>query len=176
MDGADNPRSPLLGFVQDSFLPSTVSIALKCLLVGINIASIVIGAIYINDCPGQYLIPYYLIISGVACLLYLSMTCLPCIDEDQVTSVNLASLCAQGVILLFLFAFFIAGNVWIYSLTHESWDDETSPKRCNRVLYLYAFWTITLCHLCFVVLLCTYLCLLLGLLILKRSLFGSRRN
>ncbi|XP_075711630.1 transmembrane protein 272-like [Rhinoderma darwinii] len=176
MDGADSPRTPLLSVIQDSLLPKSVSIALKCLLVGINIASITIGVIYINDCPGQYLIPYYLIISGVACLLYLSMTCLPCIDEDQVTSVNLANLCAQGVMLLFLFAFFIAGNVWIYSLTHEPWDNPSSLKRCNRVLYLYAFWTITLCHLCFLVLLCTYLCLLLGLYILKWSIFGGSRN
>lgn len=176
MEGADNPRTPLLSMMQESFLPKTVSIALKCILVGINIASITMGVIYINECPGQYLIPYYLIISGVACLMYLSMTCLPCVDEDQVTSVNIANLCAQGVMLLFLFAFFIAGNVWIYSLTREPWDDPTSLKRCNRVLYLYAFWIITLCHLCFLVLLGTYLCLLLGLYILKRSIFGGRSN
>ncbi|XP_056426173.1 transmembrane protein 272-like [Hyla sarda] len=176
MDGADNPRTPLLSIVQKSFLPKTVSITLKCILVGINITSITIGVFYINGCPGQYLIPYYLIITGLACLLYLSMTCLPCIDEDQVTWVNFASLCAQGVILLFLFAFFIAGNVWIYSLTHEPWDEPSSLKRCNRVLYLYAFWTITLVHLCFLILLCTYLCMLLGFLILKRSIFGSGSN
>ncbi|XP_072000749.1 transmembrane protein 272-like [Engystomops pustulosus] len=175
MDGTmDNPRNPLLGIVQESFLPKSVSIALKIILVGINIASIAIGAIYFNDCPGQYLIPYYLIISGVAALLFLSMTCLPCVDEDQVTSVNLTTLCAQSFILLFLFVFFIVGNVWVYSLSRESWDDPSSQKRCHRVLYLYAFWTITLCHLCFAVLLCTYLCLLLGLLILKRSIFGNR--
>ncbi|XP_069836982.1 transmembrane protein 272-like [Dendropsophus ebraccatus] len=176
MDGAENPRTPLLSLVQESFLPKTVSIALKCILVAVNIASITIGVIYINDCPGQYLIPYYLIISGVGCLLYLSMTCLPCVDEDQATWVTLANLCSQGVMLLFLFAFFIAGNVWIYSLNHESWDDPSSLKQCNRVLYLYAFWTITLCHLCFLVLLCTYLCLLLGLYLLKRSIFGGRSN
>ncbi|XP_066446177.1 transmembrane protein 272-like [Eleutherodactylus coqui] len=175
MDG-DNPRTPLLSIVQESYLPKTVSIALKCILVGLNIASIAIGVIFMNECPGQYLIPYYLIISGVACLLFLCMTCLPCVDEEQVTSVTLANLCAQGVLLLFLFAFFIAGNVWIYSLYHGPWNDPSSPEYCARVLYLYAFWIITLCHLCFLVLLCTYLCLLLGLYILKRSIFGSRSS
>ncbi|CAJ0942251.1 unnamed protein product [Ranitomeya imitator] len=39
-------------------------VALKCIVVGLNIASITIGVIYFNKCPGQYLIPYYLIISG----------------------------------------------------------------------------------------------------------------
>ncbi|KAM3924269.1 transmembrane protein 272-like [Leptodactylus fuscus] len=173
-DGDDNPRNPLLSVVQESFLPKTVSIALKCILVGINISSIVIGVIYFNDCPGQPLIPYYLIVSGGASLLYLFMTCLPCIDSDRVTTINLANLCAQGLMILFLFAFFIVGNVWVYSLYNEPWNDPRSPSRCQRVLYLYAFWMITLCHLCFLVLLSTYLCLLLCLLILKKSIIGGR--
>ncbi|XP_073407717.1 transmembrane protein 272-like isoform X2 [Dendrobates tinctorius] len=172
MDGEDNPRRPLLTVLQDSFLPKSISIALKCILVGLNIASITIGVIYFNDCPGQYLIPYYLIISGAASLLHLSLTCLPRADEDQVT---FASFCAQGVMLIFLFIFFIVGNVWIYSLAGESWDNPSSPKYCHRVLYLYAFWTITLSYIGLFLLLCSYLCLLLCLYILKWSIFGMRR-
>ncbi|XP_073407720.1 uncharacterized protein [Dendrobates tinctorius] len=151
MDGEDNPRRPLLTVLQDSFLPKSISIALKCILVGLNIASITIGA---------------------ASLLHLSLTCLPRADEDQVT---FASFCAQGVMLIFLFIFFIVGNVWIYSLAGESWDNPSSPKYCHRVLYLYAFWTITLSYIGLFLLLCSYLCLLLCLYILKWSIFGMRR-
>ncbi|XP_075062607.1 transmembrane protein 272-like [Mixophyes fleayi] len=172
---SDSPYTPLLRAVQEPFLPKTLLIAVKSFLVCMNIASIAIGAIYINDCPGQYLIPYYLIISGVACLLQLSLTCLPCGDGMEPPSVSLVNVCAQSVMLMFLFAFFIAGNVWIYSLNHEPWDSPSGPKRCNRVLYLYAFWIITLCHLCLAVLVFTYLCLLLCLCILKRSMFWRSR-
>ncbi|XP_069623472.1 transmembrane protein 272-like isoform X1 [Ranitomeya imitator] len=174
-DGEDNPRRPLLTVLQESFLPKSISIALKCIVVGLNIASITIGVIYFNKCPGQYLIPYYLIISGAASLLHLSLTCLPCAEEDQVTSVTFASFLAQGVMLIFLFIFFIVGNVWIYSLAGESWDNPSSPKYCDRVLYLYAFWTITLTYIGLFLLLCSYLCLLLGLYILKWSIVGRRR-
>ncbi|KAM4036751.1 transmembrane protein 272-like isoform 1-T3 [Anomaloglossus baeobatrachus] len=176
MDDEDDPRRPLLRVVQESFLPKSISIALKCILVGINIASITVGVFYFNSCPGQYLIPYYLIISGAASLLHLSLTCLPCAEQDQATSITFANFCAQGVILLFLFIFFIAGNVWVYSLAGASWDDPLSPRFCARVLYLFAFWTLTLIYIGLFLLLGSYLCLLLSLYILKWSIFGIRRQ
>ncbi|XP_063786996.1 uncharacterized protein LOC134936024 isoform X2 [Pseudophryne corroboree] len=171
MEDNDRPYTPLLRAIQEPLLPKPHVVAMKCFLVGINISSIAIGAIYFNDCPGQYLIPYYLIISGVACLLLLCLTCLPCGDGREPPSISLPNVCAQSVMILFLFAFFIAGNVWIYSLNSEPWDSPSGPHRCNRVLYLYSFWVITLCHLCVAVLVLTYLCLLLFLCILRRSMF-----
>ncbi|XP_077326694.1 transmembrane protein 272-like isoform X1 [Lithobates pipiens] len=169
MDDSQSDTSPLLRIIQEPFLPKPITIVLKCIVVGIHITSIALGAVYFRDCPGQYLIPYYLIISGVAGILFLCLTCLPCGDGREPPKTSLVTLCAQGVMLVFMFAFFIAGNVWIYSLYSEPWDSPTGSKRCNRVLYLYAFWITTVCHLCFAVLFCTYLCLLTVLCILKRT-------
>ncbi|KAM4677592.1 transmembrane protein 272-like isoform 1-T2 [Discoglossus pictus] len=177
MDGIESPYTPLLRVVQEPFLPKPLSVAVKSVITAIHIANISIGAIYIADCPGQRLIPYYLIIWGVGSLLLLFLTCLPCGDGREPSRTSLGTLCAQGVILLFLFAFFIAGNVWIYSLYPESWDSPTSPKRCNRVLYLYAFWITTLCHLIIAVLLIGILCIFFCFCILRASLpLGPRTD
>ncbi|KAM5171771.1 transmembrane protein 272-like [Mantella aurantiaca] len=170
MDDNQSDRSPLLRIIQEPFLPKSATITLTCILVAINIANIAIGAVYFHDCPGQYLIPYYLIISGVTGILYLCLTCLPCGDGREPPTPSLATLCVQGVMLIFMFAFFIAGNVWIFSLSGEPWDSPSDPKRCDRVLFLYAFWITIVCYLSFAILILTYLCLLVILCILRRSL------
>ncbi|XP_075440228.1 transmembrane protein 272-like [Ascaphus truei] len=169
-DDGDSPYAPLLRAVQDPFMPKWLSVTGKSVLTAINIVTIVIGAVYIGDCPGQRLIPYYLIIWGAGSLLLLSLTCLPCGDGREPPQIGLKTLCAQGVLLLFLFAFFIAGNVWIYSLYPEPWDTPSNPKSCHRVLYLYAFWITTLCHLCIVLLLLSTLCLFLCFFVLRANL------
>ncbi|KAM4747780.1 transmembrane protein 272-like [Rhinophrynus dorsalis] len=176
MDETNSPYVPLLRAIQEPFMPRPLSVAVKSILAGIHIANIAIGAVYINDCPGQRLIPYYLIILGAVSLLFLSLTCLPCGDGREPPQTGLGTLCAQGVLLLFLFAFFIAGNVWIYSLYMEPWDSPVHPKRCNRVLYLYAFWITTLFHICIALLLLIALCVLICFCVLRASLAMRQRT
>ncbi|XP_072255496.1 transmembrane protein 272-like [Pyxicephalus adspersus] len=168
MDDNQSDASPLLNIFETSFSPKPVTIGLKCLLFGINVANIVLGAIYFHDCPGQYLIPYYLIISGAAGILFLCLTCLPCGDGREPPTTSLPTLCAQGLMILFMFAFFITGNVWIYSLYNEPWDSPTDPKRCNRVLFLYAFWITNVSYMFIAILILVYLCLLAFLCIMRR--------
>ncbi|XP_053318872.1 transmembrane protein 272-like [Spea bombifrons] len=170
MEESDNPYTPLLQAIQSPFLSKPLSVAVKSVLAGINIANIVLGSVYINGCPGQRLIPYYLIVLGVGSLLLLSLTCLPCGDGRDPPRTTLGLLCAQGALALFLFAFFIAGNVWIYSLYSEPWDSAGDPKWCNRILYLYAFWITTFFHMCFLLIIIAFLCLFICLCVLKSSL------
>ncbi|NP_001037975.1 uncharacterized protein LOC733758 isoform X1 [Xenopus tropicalis] len=160
MGEPDDSHVPLLRAMQDRFVPKSLSIAGKSLLTAIHIANIAIGAFYINDCPGQYLIPYYLIITGAVSLLLLFLTCLPCGDGREPPRTSWGVLCTQGVLMMFLFIFFIAGNVWVYSLYQEPWDSPESPKRCNRVLYLYAFWVITAVYIFAGVVVILYMCAL----------------
>ncbi|KAM8974724.1 transmembrane protein 272-like [Pelodytes ibericus] len=173
MAESDTPYTPLLQAIQDPFMPKPLSVALKSVFAGVHIASIVIGALYINDCPGQRLIPYYLIIWGAVSILLLSLTCLPCGDGREPPGIGYCNLCTQGVLILFLLAFFIAGNVWIYSLYPEPWDVAGGPNHCNRVLYLYAFWITTLCYICLGLLILVFVCIFICFFILKSSL-GSR--
>ncbi|XP_063302064.1 transmembrane protein 272-like [Pelobates fuscus] len=170
MAESESPYTPLLQAMQGPLMPKPISVTMKCVVAVIHITSIVLGALFIKDCPGQPLIPYYLIVWGSGSILLLCLTCLPCGDGREPPRISLATLCAQGVLFLFLFSFFIAGNVWIYSLYPESWDSPESPKQCNRVLYLYAFWITTICHICLMLLVLGLLCVFICLCVLKASL------
>ena len=46
----------------------------------------------------------------------------------------------RGLVKLFQLAWFVAGNVWIYSIYEPNYTDPTSPDFCNKTLYLFAFW------------------------------------
>lgn len=100
------------------------------------------GAKYKNDCPVEKNIPIYLIVGGSFGIFR-----------------NLISLCRRGksdnsssseegrskpnflesIIDCFLLAWFIAGNVWIYSNYKPSYV-EGAANYCHKTLYLFAFW------------------------------------
>ena len=46
----------------------------------------------------------------------------------------------MGLMKLFQLAWFVAGNVWIYSNYEPNYTDPSSPEFCNKTLYLFAFW------------------------------------
>ena len=84
------------------------------------IAEIVVGAVYLHDCPVQPLIPVYLVVVGV---LYLLQPCL----------FTTGSLCV----------WFLFGNVWVYSIYEPNYD-KTLDQYCDKTVYLFAFCTTTL--------------------------------
>lgn len=52
--------------------------------------------------------------------------------------------CLSSVIELFLFAWFICGNVWVYSVKDIVTNDSpTAASYCNYTCYYFAFWSIT---------------------------------
>ena len=84
------------------------------------------------------MIPIYLIVAGVAGLFssLLFFAAFTGSQEDDQQTVNPFG----GLIQLLLFAWFIAGNVWIYSNYEPNYTDPSSPDFCNKTLYLFAFW------------------------------------
>lgn len=85
------------------------------------------------------MIPIYLIIGGsfglfsICCLGDVKYTC--CGNEKTANP-----LVANGLMQLLLFAWFIAGNVWIYKNYEPNYADPSSPDFCHKTLYLFAFW------------------------------------
>lgn len=63
------------------------------------------------------------------------------IDEDQSMSTKFI----DGVLNLFLFTWFIAGNIWVYSKykPHPIPLPSDPLNYCNPTLYMFAFWVIT---------------------------------
>ena len=93
------------------------------------------------------MIPIYLIVGGSAGLLNIFCACAAEYRGDHV----IKKLCR--LVLLPLFAWFIAGNVWIYKNYEPNYTDPESPYFCHKTLYLFAFWVITSYYIFFGVLL-----------------------
>ncbi|KAG9351686.1 hypothetical protein JZ751_022937 [Albula glossodonta] len=138
----------------------------------------VLGTIYLNDCPAQRYIPIYLLVSGVFAVFLAVLSCLPCTKESEDGEQNaLSSICTawNSLVSLFLFCWFIAGNVWIYSIYAPSYD-QTDPKHCNKTLYLFAFWTTTLVYIMLGVLMAVGCLVLVCMCLCGTSSLGSRYN
>ncbi|KAG7243440.1 hypothetical protein INR49_011897 [Caranx melampygus] len=143
----------------------------KVILCILPSAQIAIGSVYLNECPRQPYIPIYLIVVGVFGLVLALLSCLPCAQQPKDGSSNpLSQVCMtwNSLTSFFLFCWFIAGNVWIYSVYQPNYDKNTPDpdSYCNKTLYLFAFWTTTLVYILLglflltgcCVLVCFYLC------------------
>ncbi|XP_042155980.1 transmembrane protein 272-like [Oncorhynchus tshawytscha] len=131
--------------------PSTpVLVISKLIMTALPVAQIAIGGMFLENCPQQRYIPIYLVVTGVFALALAVLSCLPCTreqDEGEQQS-PLSSLCTawNSLVSLFLFCWFIAGNVWIYSIFPANYNEEEA-LHCNKNLYLFAFWTTTLVYI-----------------------------
>ncbi|XP_050931535.1 transmembrane protein 272 [Lates calcarifer] len=124
----------------------------KLFLCIMPIAQIAIGSVYLHDCPRQRYVPIYLIVVGTFGLVLALLSCLPCAQEPKDgTSNPLSQVCTvwNSLTSFFLFCWFIAGNVWIYSIYEPNYNKNTTTvdSYCNRTVYLFAFWTTTLVYI-----------------------------
>ncbi|XP_063694821.1 transmembrane protein 272 isoform X1 [Bolinopsis microptera] len=127
-----------------------VCVACVAALMAFPIAQLVIGLQNQDQCTINNKIPLFLIVSGAcgcaaAVLQIMDQMC--CSDTDS--SGERRSKCpCLGFILhllnLFCFAWFICGNVWVYKI-HKTvdYDDPASEEYCGKLVYLFAFWSIT---------------------------------
>ncbi|XP_048751354.2 transmembrane protein 272-like isoform X1 [Ostrea edulis] len=123
------------------------------LILAVPVANIVIGALYLDKCPIQRYIPIYMIVSGAVGIVYnvfgiLKKMAKRSEDEDTEERPGTFTSVCSCVFGCFLFAWFIAGNVWIYSIYDEwSSDPASGIKYCHPTCYLFAFWTTTLVYI-----------------------------
>lgn len=157
---------PLLSNIRERKVPPGMSVTGIIITAVMAIASISVGSVYFNDCPAQYLIPYYLIISGVAGLLLLIPSLLPCGNREEPSILIHAF---QSILGLFQTAFFIAGNVWIYSIYAPNYTDTKASNYCHKGLYLYAFWITTLVYIFLGVFLVIGCCILICMCCMPKS-------
>ncbi|XP_022103090.1 uncharacterized protein LOC110985928 isoform X2 [Acanthaster planci] len=139
------------------------------------IAMIVLGSIYMNDCPAERMIPIYLTVFGaVYNLKAIIDLCSRGIKEKyknrersgsdslEENKLFIGVNWVSRLLGLFLLGFFIAGNVWIYRIYAPS-DDPTSPNYCFGPLYYFAFWVTTLAYILIGLCCCgVTTCLLIG--------------
>uniref|UniRef100_A0AAX7T3P7 Uncharacterized protein n=1 Tax=Astatotilapia calliptera TaxID=8154 RepID=A0AAX7T3P7_ASTCA len=125
--------------------PCVVVGCFQVILCVMPIAQFIIGALYQFDCPRQPYIPIYLLVMGVVFMLLALLSILPC--SAGFGSHSGAWTC---LVSLFFFCWFIAGNVWIYSVYEPNYNKTVSRDvYCNKTLYLFAFWTTNMTYVLF---------------------------
>ncbi|OCT84169.1 transmembrane protein 272-like [Xenopus laevis] len=92
----------------------------------LSIAMIVIGSMYVGDCPREPNIPIYLIVAGASHLVAF------CLNPLKKTAEKLA-IALETILALFTTCWFIAGSVWVFRIYPEN------PRACNDVVYKFAF-------------------------------------
>ncbi|XP_068116479.1 transmembrane protein 272-like [Hyperolius riggenbachi] len=98
-------------------------------LVAFSIFMISKGASDLNHCKIQPMIPIYLIVAGSGQLLFLLLLLLYFLSEK-------ATIVIEGILIFFLFCWFIAGSYWVFSARI---DMTTSSSDCSYFVYITAF-------------------------------------
>lgn len=152
------PSPPSNGFFASIYLPISL-----LLYVGIPISQLAIGLIYIGQCPVQDLIVVWMIVSGVAGILFVLLGLiihvrvrrreifLSSYDESQSYPILLRILLPSFLILfLFIIAWFFAGQVFVFEVKlHVEFFDPTLPDYCHGSLYKAAYILIFIDYLIF---------------------------
>ncbi|XP_072349641.1 transmembrane protein 272-like isoform X1 [Scyliorhinus torazame] len=155
MDSKSNLYTPLLWTFEEPPSSPAASVCMKLLTLILGIACITIGTIYLDSCTKQYMIPIFLIVSGSTTIFFLMISLIPCPPNDESNNSNLLKIgrVCDRLELLFSTIWFIAGNVWIYSIYKPEYIDQSSPDYCNKTLYLFAFWSTTVIYILFALML-----------------------
>lgn len=148
-------------------------------VLAVPIAMIAVGAIHLDDCPVERFIPIYLLVGGCFGALQIILTLILRVknhlqennkpkdsgrqageegEEDgkggggkkgTYKDTNASLHPCSGLISCFLFAWFIAGNVWVYrAFSTVTTSDVASPLYCNGSVYWFAFVLITSGYAC----------------------------
>ncbi|XP_078350688.1 transmembrane protein 272-like [Oculina patagonica] len=130
----------LITILITSFIVGLATIPLK-------IAMIVIGVKYKDECPVEDMIPIYVIVAGAGGLF--TNCCCCCIGMGYNRGMRNSSgrdnedrdkNPIERIVQTLLFAWFVCGNVWIYTNYEPNYTDPGSENYCNKTLYLFAFW------------------------------------
>ncbi|XP_019639229.1 PREDICTED: uncharacterized protein LOC109481167 [Branchiostoma belcheri] len=130
-------------------------------MLALPIAYIVIGAVYLRDCTIQRMIPIYLVVMGSfsAAKNLMSLGERFKNHREDESEKNAKPNPLDGLFGCFILAWFIAGNVWIYSVyTTVNMADPADANYCQPTLYLFAFWATTATYICLGLMMCCCCC------------------
>ncbi|KAE8607747.1 hypothetical protein XENTR_v10011271 [Xenopus tropicalis] len=103
-----------------------VQVIVGLIITAFAIAMIVVGAMHLNECPAERFVPIYLIVTGAFLLSYWLFFPL----EFFFPTIRKV---LSGLVGLFLFAWLIAGSVWVFRIYNNN------PRLCQVNMYLFAF-------------------------------------
>ncbi|XP_042327967.1 transmembrane protein 272-like [Sceloporus undulatus] len=163
--------TPLLVDIEDMPSHPVLQVLCKVLWMVLPITGLVLGAVYLDQCPRQPLLPIYLIILGTLTVLQILLGSLPCGAGTVWQRILIFPL--QITCFLFFFAWFLAGSVWVYSIYPPDYEAVGSQSFCQRTLFLFAFGVTTALHVVLGMAFLFSLCILATFFILGVSLPNS---
>ncbi|GFN83994.1 hypothetical protein PoB_001050000 [Plakobranchus ocellatus] len=116
------------------------------ILMAVPVSMLVMGAIHLDDCKAEKMIPIYLLVAGcfgVARNLFsIVQRCRK--DRNEVEEDQKKVNPIESVVNCFIFAWFIAGCVFIYRTKDDFQSDRPEDDDyCDKTLYWFAFWITT---------------------------------
>jgi hypothetical protein len=152
---SENPSPhPPSGFFASIYFPISL-----LLYVGVPISQLVIGFVYLGQCPVQELIIIWMIVSGISGILLAIIGLIIHMKFRQPSFYNNSRfypliirilLPTFLLILLFIIAWFFAGQVFIFEVKlRVEFFDPTLPEYCHKNLYKAAYIIIFIDYLIF---------------------------
>ena len=138
-------------------LASFAVLAYLALLLSLPTIKLVLGILYLKECPVNTSIPLYMIISGAAGLaiilfLLVSSTCAFCRSSIRARPFTHKFMIftiafargTQGLLAIFLFIWFFFGNVWVFGVRSRVQTNNASDIQtyCQPLLYWVAFYVL----------------------------------
>ncbi|XP_065668502.1 transmembrane protein 272 isoform X2 [Hydra vulgaris] len=131
------------------------------LLLALPLSMIVIGTLYKDDCPIEPFIPIYLIVGGsfgiIKTIVIIIQRILygedsfskDAVSDELPEKTPIAWMLIDSVLNLFLFTWFVAGNIWVYSKYKPYFvpPPHEPMNYCNKNLYMFSFWIITFSYI-----------------------------
>ena len=114
-----------------------------------------LGLEYRKQCTIQPNIPIYLIVFG-AFGIFRNILCV--IDkikerlsnnEGSGEDGNSKEKACGSTMDIFLFVWFLCGNIWVYGISQPDFRNVYSSEHCNRTVYVFAFWLNTSIYIVF---------------------------
>eukprot|EP00918_Siedleckia_nematoides_P099748 GHVU01218123.1.p1 GENE.GHVU01218123.1~~GHVU01218123.1.p1 ORF type:complete len:227 (+),score=7.43 GHVU01218123.1:258-938(+) len=120
------------------------STIILCILLIVPFVMIIVGAMFLHDCPVEHYIPVYLIVGGIFGLLKLLTTLTKLIwgvKHQNRQEPDIIQNPFDAILVCFLMAWFIAGCVWIFGL-HKRGFNSVNPDNeeyCHPTFFWLAF-------------------------------------
>ena len=149
-------------------------IIIIALFIAIPSAMILIGAVYINDCPARPMVPIFLIVAGVLVILRDLIAIFYRLQKRRqgehlsTKHVTWLELSVDGLTAIW----FILGCFWIYGLADWDPDDDTSPRYCASTLHTFASFIVTVACIVFGMA-CLYMCTIVNIILLFLRAVGE---
>ncbi|XP_038588615.1 transmembrane protein 272-like [Micropterus salmoides] len=139
--------------------PPRLSVAATGVRAVVILAQIIFGAVYFKDCPQQPNIPNFLLGLALLQLLMIPYVTLPCESHAAQPREHPRGFkaCLLCLISLLILTWVLAGGVWVFSVYQPNYDPTAADGLyCDKTLYTFAFWTIVLEIMCFLVILAKF--------------------